>query len=188
MGQRNTAFTKDELDEYEELTYLSRSEILRAYEKFQSLDPIKVNKHKAGARVSCEKVRRLTKELRMNPFGDRVCEVFNTGGDDGMSFDDYLDMYSALGEMASRDVKTTFAFRVYDFDGDGLLGRDDIKQAIDRVVQDEDKHLTRTESNCFVENVLKEADNDEDGALCFPEFQQAMSKSPDFLSYFKLYI
>ena len=39
-----------------------------------------------------------------------------------MSFDDYLDMYSALSEQATRDVKTAYAFRIYDFDGDGVIG------------------------------------------------------------------
>ena len=40
-----------------------------------------------------------------------------------MSFDDYLDMYSALSEEATRDVKTAYAFRIYDFDGDGVVGK-----------------------------------------------------------------
>ena len=39
-----------------------------------------------------------------------------------MSFDDYLDMYSALAEQATRDGKTAYAFRIYDFDGDGVIG------------------------------------------------------------------
>lgn len=46
----------------------------------------------------------------------------------------------------------------------------------------------REEKSRLVENVLRECDNDEDGALCFPEFQQAMAKSPDFVQLFKMYI
>ena len=47
MGQGQCSFTREELDEYEELTYLSRSEILRAYKKFLQMEPIKVaqNRH-----------------------------------------------------------------------------------------------------------------------------------------------
>ena len=55
---------------------------------------------------------------------------------------------------------------------------------IDRLIFDDDKHLTRDEKLGVVENVLRECDNDEDGALCFPEFQQAMAKSPDFVDLF----
>ena len=48
--------------------------------------------------------------------------VFSSCQDEAMSFDDYLDMYSALSEQATRDVKTAYAFRIYDFDGDGVIG------------------------------------------------------------------
>ena len=105
-----------------------------------------------------------------------------------MSFDDFLDMYSALSENANRTIKTTYAFKMYDFDDDGLINKEDIRQAIDRLVFDEDKHLTKSEINCIIDHILKECDNDEDGALCYPEFQQAMNKCPDFLVNFKLYL
>ena len=87
-----------------------------------------------------------------------------------------------------RSVKSTYAFKIYDFDGDGLIGKEDLRNAIDRLVFDEDKHLTKSETNCIIEHILKECDNDEDGALCYPEFQQAMSKCPDFLFNFKMYL
>ena len=53
----------------------------------------------------------LTDELKLNPLGDRVTKVFSSRGDGLMTFDDYLDMYSALSESANRDVKTTYAFK-----------------------------------------------------------------------------
>ena len=130
----------------------------------------------------------MTEELKLNPFGDRVCIVFSSRNDGSMSFDDYLDMYSALSEGAARDVKTTYAFKIYDFDGDGVIGKDDLKAVIDRLLHDQDKHLTKAETNGLIDCLLKEVDNDEDNAICFPEFQQAMQKCPDFMSHFKMYI
>ena len=38
----------------------------------------------------------MTNELKLNPLGDRVTKVFSSRGDGLMTFDDYLDMYSAL--------------------------------------------------------------------------------------------
>jgi Ca2+-binding EF-hand superfamily protein len=32
-------------------------------------------------------------------------------------------LYSTFSEQATRDVKTTFAFKIYDFDNDGLIGK-----------------------------------------------------------------
>ncbi len=80
-------------------------------------------------------------------------------------------------------ITETFRFCFSNFSG-----RDDIREVVDRLIFDDDKHLTREEKVRVVENVLRECDNDEDGALCFPEFQQAMAKSPDFMQLFKIYI
>ena len=92
MGQKNTAFTKEELQEYSELTYLSQSDVLKAYNKYYKIDPNKVSKGRIGARIPCHRVRSMTHELKLNPFGDRICHTFST--EDGtMSFEDYLDMY-----------------------------------------------------------------------------------------------
>ena len=132
MGQGKSTFTKSEIEEYEELTYLNKSEILRAYQKFHAIEPAKVEKNRDTARITIESIRAQTKELRLNPYGDRICHIFNTGGPEGLSFDDFLDMYSALNENAARNVKTTYAFKMYDFDDDGLINKDDIRQAIDR--------------------------------------------------------
>jgi calcium and integrin-binding protein 1 len=49
--------------------------------------------------------------------------VFSSDGDGSLSFEDFLDLYSTFSEQASRDVKTTFAFKIYDFDNDGLIGK-----------------------------------------------------------------
>ena len=188
MGQNKSIIAKQDLLEYEELTYLEREQILRAYKKFQSIDPNNVNKHKTSTRITCERIRAQTRELRLNPYGDRICHVFNTGGKNGMSFEDFLDMYSAMSEYSNVSVKTHYAFKIYDFDEDGFIGKEDIRQAIDRLVFDEDKHLTKAEINCIIENILRECDNDEDQMLCYPEFQQAMNKCPDFMLNFKMYL
>ena len=47
-----------------------------------------------------------------------------------MSFEEFLDMMSVLSEMAPADVKAEWAFRVFDFDGDNLLGKEDITNVV----------------------------------------------------------
>jgi hypothetical protein len=49
--------------------------------------------------------------------------VFSSESDGSLSFEDFLDLYSTFSEQATRDVKTTFAFKIYDFDNDGLIGK-----------------------------------------------------------------
>ena len=51
--------------------------------------------------------------LQENPFKERICKVFSEDGSGDMSFDDFLDMFSVFSESAPRDIKTTYAFKIY---------------------------------------------------------------------------
>lgn len=48
-----------------------------------------------------------------NPFRQRIAEVFSEDGDGNMTLDDFLDMFSVLSEMAPRDLKAYYAFKIY---------------------------------------------------------------------------
>ncbi|MGH0190005.1 UNVERIFIED_CONTAM: hypothetical protein FKN15_041490 [Acipenser sinensis] len=53
-------------------------------------------------------------ELKDNPFRQRIAEVFSEDGEGNMTLDDFLDMFSVLSEMAPRDLKAYYAFKIYD--------------------------------------------------------------------------
>lgn len=48
-----------------------------------------------------------------NPFRQRIAEVFSEDGQGNMTLDDFLDMFSVLSEMAPRDLKAYYAFKIY---------------------------------------------------------------------------
>lgn len=73
MGQTKSQFTDEELNEYEDLTYFTRKEILVAHRKFKALAPEKVG-HNKNAKLSMSKILQYP-ELKVNPFGDRICKV-----------------------------------------------------------------------------------------------------------------
>lgn len=52
-------------------------------------------------------------ELRVNPFGDRICKVFSSNNDGDLTFEDFLDMMSVFSSGAPRAVKTEHAFRIF---------------------------------------------------------------------------
>ena len=51
--------------------------------------------------------------LQENPFRQRIAEVFSEDGEGNMTLDDFLDMFSVLSEMAPRDLKAYYAFKIY---------------------------------------------------------------------------
>jgi calcium and integrin-binding protein 2 len=63
--------------------------------------------------------------------------VFSEDGCGNLTFDDFLDMFSVFSEMAPLQLKLKFAFRIYDFDGDEFLGREDLRQMIDALTRKE---------------------------------------------------
>lgn len=52
-------------------------------------------------------------ELRVNPFGDRICKVFSSSNNGEISFEDFLDMMSVFSDAAPKSVKAEHAFRIF---------------------------------------------------------------------------
>lgn len=72
-----------------------------------------------------------------------------------------------------------FSFLFSDFDGDDMIGVSDLREVIERLCGPELK-LADSELQTLVQNVLEEADLDDDGALSFAEFEHIIDKSSDF--------
>lgn len=151
-------------------------------------------------------------ELEFNPFRDRMCAVFSTAEneDASVSFEDFLDMASAMSERAPAQLKADWAFRMFDFDGDGFIGKDDISMVVSRITNDggggagdvEEQQrdqetaagaqpaskLTGSDIDKIAKNVLAEADLNRSGTINEQEFRHIMSKSPDFAYNFRFRI
>lgn len=48
-----------------------------------------------------------------NPFRQRIAQVFSEDGDGHMTLNNFLDMFSVMSEMAPRDLKAYYAFKIY---------------------------------------------------------------------------
>ncbi|NXP68953.1 CIB1 protein, partial [Chloropsis cyanopogon] len=177
-----------------------------AYKRFSELLPKEERENACSARVPRSQILTLP-ELRANPFQHRICHVFSTSetGDDSMSFEDFLDMLSVFSDAATSDIKSHYAFRIFDFDEDGILDRKDLEQLVNCLTgQGEESQLSSEEMEQLIQNVrpvgraghctapgteltahlppqiLEESDIDKDGTINLAEFQHVVSRSPDF--------
>ncbi|XP_026738208.1 calcium and integrin-binding protein 1-like [Trichoplusia ni] len=183
MGQGKSQFTEEELQDYEDLTYFTKKEVLYAHKKFKALAPEKVG-HNKNAKLPMAKILQYP-ELRVNPFRDRICKVFSSSNDGDCTFEDFLDMMSVFSENAPKAVKAEHAFRIFDFDGDDMIGVSDLREVVERLCSPELK-LSDFDIQQVVQNVLEEADLDDDGALSFAEFEHIIDKSSDFCHAFRI--
>ncbi|GLV46163.1 Calcium and integrin binding family member 2 [Carabus blaptoides fortunei] len=182
MGQGKSQFSEEELQDYQDLTYFTKKEVLYAHQKFKSLAPEKVG-HNKNSKLPMNKVLQYP-ELKVNPFGDRICRVFSSSHDGDCTFEDFLDMMSVFSDAAPKPVKAEHAFRIFDFDGDDMLGVEDLKQVINRLTGE--NRLSESDMQQLIQNVLEEADLDDDGALSFAEFEHIIDKSSDFSNAFRI--
>lgn len=60
-----------------------------------------------------------------------------------------------------------------------MLGVSDLKEIVNRLTGE--NKLTDPEMNVLVQNILAEADLDDDGSLSFAEFEHVIDRSSDFL-------
>ncbi|KAG9281069.1 calcium and integrin-binding protein 1 [Astyanax mexicanus] len=188
MGTAASKLPKDLLSEYQELTFLTKQEILLAHKRFTELLDRGDRQQAFNSRVPMTKVLTLP-ELKSNPFRKRICNVFSTSDvkDGSLSFEDFLDLLSAFSDSATLEIKSHYAFRIFDFDDDGTLDSGDLEKLVNCLTgETEDTRLTSEEMKQLINNILEESDIDKDGTVNLSEFQHVISRSPDFVSSFKI--
>ncbi|XP_043245794.1 calcium and integrin-binding family member 2-like [Amphibalanus amphitrite] len=189
MGNKVATFTDDQLDNYQDCTFFTRKEILRAQKRFRELAPhvipkVMTSTEPESCSVPLEYVEKMP-ELRENPFNRRICKVFSADKSGNLTFNDFLNMLSALSEEAPRDLKLYYAFQIFDFDGDGAVGVSDLESALYALTRDD---LNQEEVNIICQKILEEADIDDDQKLNYMEFEHAIARAPDFMANFHLRI
>ncbi|XP_032440680.1 calcium and integrin-binding protein 1 [Xiphophorus hellerii] len=187
MGTTASQLPKESLSEYQELTFLTKQEILLAHRRFTELLEGDERNH-PNPRVSMDVILTLT-ELKSNPFKKRICQVFSTSEnrDGSLTFEDFLDLLSAFSDSATLEIKSHYAFRIFDFDDDGTLDYGDLEKLVNCLTgETEDTRLSSEEMRQLISNILDESDIDKDGTVNLSEFQHVISRSPDFVSSFKI--
>ncbi|XP_071483809.1 calcium and integrin-binding family member 2-like [Diadema setosum] len=182
MGGSHSVFTEAELDDYQELTFFSKKEILHVHKRFHLLDPDAVRQDK-NACLPMDKIQELP-ELKVNPFKDRICKVFSSSEDGSLTFEDFLDMMSVFSDSAPKSMKAEYAFRIYDFDEDDFINSSDLREMVNRLSGEQ--QLTDDDMQQLIDNIFEEADLDDDDALSFAEFEHVISKAPDFMNTFRI--
>uniref|UniRef100_A0A8C2NV79 Calcium and integrin-binding protein 1 n=1 Tax=Capra hircus TaxID=9925 RepID=A0A8C2NV79_CAPHI len=117
-------------------------------------------------------------ELKDNPFRQRIAQVFSEDGDGHMTLDNFLDMFSVMSEMAPRDLKAYYAFKIYGVCADPRVGKWERTQTVTKLTRGE---LSTEEVSLICEKVLDEADGDHDGRLSLEDFRNMILRAPDFL-------
>uniref|UniRef100_A0AAR2M0Z0 Calcium and integrin-binding family member 2 n=1 Tax=Pygocentrus nattereri TaxID=42514 RepID=A0AAR2M0Z0_PYGNA len=180
MGSKHTTFRDDQLDEYQDCTFFTSKEILRLHGRFRDLAPniVPMDYTNNPDITLPSSVITAMPELKENPFRHSIVEAFSEDGKGNLSFNDFVDMFSVLSEMAPLDLKIIYAFKIYDFNRDGFLCEKDVEETVHRLTGEE---LRPEERRLVSQRVMEEADLDGDWKLSLIDFENMISKAPDFI-------
>ncbi|XP_047702693.1 calcium and integrin-binding family member 2 isoform X3 [Prionailurus viverrinus] len=229
MGNKQTIFTEEQLDNYQDCTFFNKKDILKLHARFYELAPnlVPMDYRKSPivhvpmsliiqmpelriplspclalaslARLSTRSLLRLERAQgclqilsgpaglgqEENPFKERIVEAFSEDGEGNLTFNDFVDMFSVLCESAPRELKANYAFKIYDFNTDNFICKEDLTRTLARLTKSE---LDEDEVVLVCDKVIEEADLDGDGKLGFADFEDMIAKAPDFLSTFHIRI
>ncbi|XP_053449400.1 calcium and integrin-binding family member 2 isoform X2 [Nycticebus coucang] len=171
----------------EDCTFFNKKDILKLHARFYELAPnlVPLDYRKSPiVHVPMSLIIQMP-ELRENPFKERIVEAFSEDGEGNLTFNDFVDMFSVLCESAPRELKANYAFKIYDFNTDNFICKEDLELTLAKLTKSE---LDEDEVVLVCEKVIEEADLDGDGKLGFADFEDMIAKAPDFLSTFHIRI
>jgi Ca2+-binding EF-hand superfamily protein len=192
-----------------EITWWTRAEITNAWKRYEKLynefgieherltheKPLDLFDHNGYAHVEAvsipiDFILENFEELKVNPFRREICNIFSSDENQAsMTFIDFLDMVSGLSPKNPLNTRIVYAFLIFDFDGDGHLGPDDLKTMLDYYTG-KDQCLDDQHKDKLIEEVFHELNKSKTSraGLHLQDFRVAVNRSPDFSKTFSFRI
>jgi len=179
MGTKSSLMLQpEEIGEIQKETGFSKSQIVRLYSRFTSLD------RGNNGYLSREDFLRIP-ELAINPLGDRIVHAFFSENCDDVNFKQFMRVLARFrpikskelkeneSSLNSREGKLRFAFKMYDLDGDDKIAREELLAVLHMMVG---ANISEEQLLQIADRTIAEADNDKDHMISFDEFCKAMER------------
>lgn len=118
---------------------------------------------------------------RRSLFMEQMFAIFDGNNDGRISFMEFLRGLSVLSTKGTLDEKLDFSFRVYDFDGDGLISKDELERMVLASLAENDLHMSKANADLLVGKTFEEGDLDGDGFINPAEYRELVQKHPMML-------
>jgi len=145
---------------------LIQEQLQEFHELFKSFDEDK------DYMLSVEELGHVLNALGQDPTrAELKCMIkeVNEEGEEAIDFWQFLSLM--VKKMKTSEIKDELieAFKVFDVDGDGFITPDELMNAMEHL-----QHLGEDLSQSEIEEMIKEADSENDGKLDFDEFEKMM--------------
>eukprot|EP00761_Pharyngomonas_kirbyi_P011762 gb/GECH01011788.1/.p1 GENE.gb/GECH01011788.1/~~gb/GECH01011788.1/.p1 ORF type:complete len:197 (+),score=63.60 gb/GECH01011788.1/:1-591(+) len=179
MGQPNskTKLKRNELKKLAETTHFDVDEVQDLYDQFKN-----ISASRSDDGVIDKKEFQQALGLQDSLFVDRMFSLFDEDKDSCIEFKEFLTGLSVFCEKGTIDEKLKFSFRIYDFDDDGCITKDELHRLLEASLVENSLGLSKEQLQSLVDATFAEADTDGDGRISFEEYRVLVTKHPSMIS------
>lgn len=176
----NKIVDKQTLETYLEFSYLTKGDIRRIVHLLHSVNPGKLVQNRQH-RFTLTEIDKILPQIQCSPFRESVYHVFSSQNDNRLSLEDVLDLCSAFSENCPVEVQASWAFQIFDFDGNGLIELHDLEEAVKKLTWNcNDVNINKRDITHVAEMVLNEMVFNPRGTISSEEFIRFISRLSDF--------
>lgn len=121
--------------------------------------------------------------LKRNLFVDRMFELFDANGDQNINFSEFIAGLSTFTFRAKPAEKARFSFRMYDFNGDERIDKDELGRMLRSTIEDNKLNITPEQADQLIEDTFVEAKSSTPGFINFDEYMAMVVKKPQLLEF-----
>ena len=179
-GSASSALKKKDLKDLTDATHFDEAEVVAIYEHFRSIAAAAAAK---GGEDSMDRASFLQSlNVKGSVFLDRVFAIIDTDRDGKISFAAYLAGLSVLCARGTLNEKSDFAFRLYDFDADGKISKQELSDMLQWSLEESEVKVTPAQVASIIAETFRQADRNGDGFIDPAEFKALVDKDPGILS------
>lgn len=116
-------------------------------------------------------------------FAGKIFSAFDENPDSKLDFHEYVRGLSMASNRASIEEKAAFVFNVYDSDRSGGISREELTEVMTlSLAENNGVKLPETTLNRIITATIQSMDQNNDGQIQLPEFQEAARKNPAILN------
>lgn len=142
------------------------------YDEDDFMDAFRVFDTNGDGRITAKELNHVLKELGIKMTRNEIKKMIGELDKDGngtIEYSEFVAMMTAPASRESDEFELREAFKCIDLDGNGFISRDELKDAVRKIMSTDSKVSVQD-----VEEMMREADTDGNGLIDFDEFVRVL--------------